>query len=109
MPIDFIKLPADKGLPILNIGAHPIAQAWPAIYRAIRAVKGDELVIHPDQIDQFQNLITLNGLKITEGGNAYENGTILNSGNPVARIVGIPLSKTLVDRLTAMKLAPPNE
>lgn len=106
MPIDFIKLPADKGLPILNIGSHPILQAWPAIYRAIRAVKGDELVIHPDQQDQFKNLLTLNNLKLTGGGDKYEEGKVLKMGIQVARVIGIPLSKSLVDRITAARLAP---
>lgn len=96
MTIDFIKRPADGSLPLLNLGSHPTEQSVPTLLRFARLLGADEFRVHQAREDCA--CFFKDGLDVTyTPAGSPDAGTLLRQNKPVGRVVGLPLTKAIVD------------
>jgi hypothetical protein len=94
--IDFIKKPADGSLPLLNLGSHPTEYSVSSVRRFAKLLGADEFRVH--QVREDCACFFTEGLDVTfTAAGSPDAGVLLRKNVPVARVVGLPLTREIVD------------
>lgn len=97
MPIDFIKKPTGGGFPFINVGGHPLAEAVAAIGRFASLLRADEIRFHSSR-PEFKEGDRFDFLIVTQTDlSSPDTATLFRDGDIVGNIVGLPLTKQIVD------------